>query len=314
MKLSEEVEKMITEIAEDLVSGAAELALRAINVFRATLMQCQSSSLGDAKELLTETARSIVKAHPAMAPLYNLGSEVLFAADSVSSTDELETKCGEALTKFEKRLCESAARIADLVYELLPPGENVFAYSFSSTVVSSLLSARSQGKFFRAVCTEARPGMEGRRLATMLASGGLEVIHSFDLSLGLVLPTCRAAFMGVDCVGRPGLVNKVGSWTLALACRELNIPLYALAGTEKFVPDDVFFAFEEHTRPGEEAWKTPPNGVKVLNHQFELVPFNWIAGLVTDAGILRESQIDEYVKQVHVHPRLEELALAPSST
>ncbi len=312
MKLSEEVDKMVSEIADDLASGAAELALRAINVFRTTLSECESASLSDSRELLTETARAIVRAHPAMAPMYNLGTVVLNAADSVSSCKELHTQCSEALTRFEKRLCESASRIADLVYDLVPAGENVFAYSFSSTVVSSLLSARSQKKFFRAVCTEARPGMEGRRLATMLASGGLEVIHSFDLSLGLILPTCRAAFMGVDCVGRPGLVNKVGSWVLALACRELNIPLYALAGTEKFVPDDVFFAFEDHVRPGEEAWSSPPPGVKVLNHQFELVPFNWIAGLVTEEGILRESQIEEYVKKVEVHPRLEELALASS--
>lgn len=311
MKLSAEVEKMVSEIADDLVSGAAELALRAINVYRTTLTECESAPLPEARERLTETARAIVRAHPAMAPMYNLGTQVLNAADAAASMDELQVKSAQALTGFEKKLCESASRIADLVYDLVPAGENVFAYSFSSTVVSSLLSARSQKKFFRAVCTEARPGMEGRRLATMLASGGLEVIHSFDLSLGLVLPTCRAAFMGVDCVGRPGLVNKVGSWTLALACRELNIPLYALAGTEKFVPDDVFFAFEEHVRPGDETWNTAPQGVKVLNHQFELVPFNWIAALVTDEGIIRgEAQIDEFVKRNEVHPRLEELAFA----
>jgi translation initiation factor eIF-2B subunit delta len=310
MKLSAEVEKMVSDIEVDLASGAAELALRAINVFRTTLAECQTDSLVDARERLTDTARAIVKAHPAMASMYNLGTAVLNAAGEVDSIDQLNEKCSEALTLFEKRLCESASKIADLVYDLVPAGENVFAYSFSSTVVSSLLSARSQKKFFRAVCTEARPSMEGRRLATMLASGGLEVIHSFDLALGLILPTCRVAFMGVDCVGRPGLVNKVGSWVLALACRELNIPLYALAGTEKFVPDDVFFAFEDHTRPGAEAWDKAPQGVKVLNHQFELVPFNWIAGLVTDEGILREAQIDEYVNRVQVHPRLEELALA----
>lgn len=311
MRLSEEVEKMVSAIADDLSSGAAELALRAINVFRTTLTECQSESLSDARARLTETARAIVKAHPAMAPMYNLGTEVLNAADQASSTEELNSACGEALTKFEAKLCSSASRIADLVYDLIPAGELVFAYSFSSTVVSSLLSARSQKKFFRAVCTEARPSNEGRRLATMLASGGLEVVHSFDLALGLILPTCRVAFMGVDCVGRPGLVNKVGSWMLALACRELNIPLYALAGTEKFVPDDVFFAFEDHERPGEECWKNPPTGVKVLNHQFELVPFNWIAGLVTDEGILRgEAQIEDHVRNVKVHPRLEELALA----
>ncbi|MBY0360014.1 MAG: hypothetical protein K2W82_18570 [Candidatus Obscuribacterales bacterium] len=297
MDVSQEL--MMSEIANDLTSGAAELALRSINIFRNELAASEDFVL--VRESLQSIAQKLFKSQPAMAPLFNLGNVVLFAADKANNIEQLRTLVDEALTGFESRLCDSAAKIADTAYELIPPGAMVFAYSFSSTVVSALLNARSKKKFFRVVCTESRPSEEGRKLANMLDSAGLEVVHTFDSAMGLVLPTCSVAFMGVDCVARPGIVNKVGSWLLALACRELNIPLYALAGTEKFVTDDLLFSFEDHERPGSEVWSDPPAGTKVLNRQFELIPFPWISGLVTEQGILKGEQIEAYVDEVEVH-------------
>jgi len=178
-------------------------------------------------------------------------------------------------------------------------------------VISALLNARSNLRSFRVICTESRPSMEGRKMASVLASSGIEVVHSFDSAMGLYLPTCRVAFMGVDAIARPGIVNKVGSWLLALACRELNIPLYALTGTEKFITDDQLFNFEDFERPGSEIWPDPPKGVTVLNRQFELIPFNWIAGVVTEDGILRgEADVEKYVDAISVHAELEDYAMS----
>lgn len=97
---------------------------------------------------------------------------------------------------------------------------------------------------------------------------------------------------------------------LAVGCRELGIPLYALSGTEKFVNDDRLFEFEKHERPGEEVWDAVPKGVRVLNHQFDLVPFNLLSGLVTERGILKEPDIEQYVSRLEVH---EALKLQPAT-
>ncbi len=300
----QELEGLIIPIRDDTTSGAAEIALQAINVFRHLMSDPLPDDPAEVRKLLVEATKALVGAQPAMAPLFHLGNTVLQATKDARSTGELAALCDQALEKFELQLCNSASMIADHVFDLIPAGELVFAYSFSSTVVSSLLHARSQRKFFRAVCTEARPSMEGRKLATMLTSAGLEVIHTFDTAMGLVLPNCRVAFMGCDCIARPGIVNKVGSWLLALACRELNIPLYALAGTEKFVTDERLFEFEDHERPGNEVWEEAPPGVRVLNKQFELIPFSWIAGLVTEHGILQEEDVEQYVSRLEVHEAL----------
>lgn len=304
MKTREEFEAMVAPIRDDLMSGAAEIALQAITIFRTVIAESETQDVNKLKETLVETAKAVIKAQPAMAPLFHLGNTVLIAVQNATTVSELKESCDDALEKFEKKLCESASIIADHVYELIPPGELVFAYSFSSTVVTSLMNARSRRKFFRVVCSESRPSLEGRKLAGVLAQAGVEVIHTFDSAMGLILPQCRAAFMGCDAVANPGIVNKVGSWLLALACRELGIPLYALAGTEKFVTDERLFEFEDFSRPGDEVWSDAPNGVRVLNNQFELIPFSWIKGLVTEHGILQEKDIEQYVSKLEVHEAL----------
>jgi len=133
---------------------------------------------------------------------------------------------------------------------LIPYGELVFAYSFSSTVLSSLLYARSQGKVFRVVCTESRPSMEGRKLAARLAAGGIEVTHTFDTALGLLLSECSIALMGADAIGKPGLVNKMGSFPLAATCKSLGIPLYSCAGTEKLYAATSYLRLKTMNVPG----------------------------------------------------------------
>jgi translation initiation factor eIF-2B subunit delta len=305
MNRDKQIEELVAPIRDDLTSGAAELALRGIAAYRSLLSEIPLDEKPEAVEqLLIQASKALVKAHPAMAPLFHLANSILLNTQNSKTCPELVQKAEQTLTKFESRLCNSASQIADHVFDLIPPGELVFAYSFSTTVVSSLLHARSQRKFFRAVCTEARPSREGRKLAAMLASNGMEVIHTFDSAMGLILPQCRVAFMGCDCVGRPGIVNKVGSWLLALACRELGIPLYALAGTEKFVTDERLFEFEDYERPGSEVWSDAPSGVRVMNKQYEVIPFSWLSGLVTEHGILQEKDIDQYVSNLETHDAL----------
>lgn len=305
------IAELVEPIQNDLLSGAAELALRAISIFQMVLSESEADSEDELRAVLKATAISLVDCQPAMAPIFHLSNSVLNAIEKKTGKEAIIESCQATLDAVEKQLCQSAATIAETAFELIEYGSLVFAYSFSSTVVSALLHARSKGKYFRVACTEARPSMEGRKLASRLAAGGIEVVHTFDNAMGLVLPSACAAFMGVDCVGRPGVVNKVGSWMLATACQQLKVPLYALSGTEKLVGDNRLFEFERHERPGAEVWDEAPKGVRLLNHQFDLVPFDLLTGLVTERGILKEADIEPFITGYKVNS---DLKLSPQLT
>lgn len=306
--MNNSTKELIDKIGSDLQSGAAELALKAITVYQHILNNQNHQNINDLKNELTQASILLIKAQPGMAPIFNLCNQVLLTASQAQTIDALKSNCDDTLANVEKQLCANAQIIAENVSPLIPPGEVVFVYSFSSTVITALLSARSRGKYFRVASTEARPSFEGRKLAKTLTQGDIEVMHTFDLAMGLVLPSCSIAFMGADCVGLPGVVNKVGSWLLAIACKEHGIPLYVLCDTDKFVNEDRLFEFEKHVRPGIEVWPDfEPNNknLKILNHQYELVSLNLITGFVTEAGIIKTEDLASHIKSKKVHEALQ---------
>ena len=312
MNKLQELDKLLARMRDDLTCGASEIAMQAMSIYRMLLSQPLETDTAQAKALLAHATQEMIKTQPAMAPVFNLGNQILMSAEKAKTTEQIARTCINTLDQFEKDLGTNASKIADFVYELIPAGQTVFAYSFSSTVVSSLLNARAQKKYFRVMCTEVRPSKEGRKLAAMLSSAGVDVTHTFDPAMGLVLPSCQLALMGCDAAGRYGIVNKAGSWLLALACQELNIPLYVLGGSEKFAEDAQLLAFEEDERPGEEIWNDAPSSIHVVNKQYELLPFRYMSGLVTEHGILQASDMERYLNAQKIHPALQ--GKKPSST
>jgi translation initiation factor 2B subunit (eIF-2B alpha/beta/delta family) len=301
MQQLQDVNELVASIKSDLTSGAAEIALRAIVVLQATLEAGRNLPPDKMRSRLIEVSAALIASQPAMAPVFQLCNRFLLSVDAATDTAQIIETGNQSLSDFEAHLCNSAEEIAKRAFELIPYGELVFAYSFSSTVLSTLLHARSRGKVFRVACTESRPSMEGRKMTAQLTDGGIEVVHTFDTAAALLLSECAAAFMGADVISESGLVNKMGSFALACTCKELGIPLFSLAGTEKIVKHERLLEFEKHERSGSEVWDDAPQGVQVLNLQFELVPFSMISGLVTEDGILQQGSIDKYLENWKVH-------------
>ncbi len=124
------IENLIIPIRNDLLSGAAEIALQAIVVFKNILSYDQIVSTNELRERLKLSSCKLIEAQPAMASLVNLANVVLSTADKANSVEEIKQGCLESLNEFEKTLCDNVAKIADTAFNLLPPGEIVFAYSF----------------------------------------------------------------------------------------------------------------------------------------------------------------------------------------
>jgi translation initiation factor 2B subunit (eIF-2B alpha/beta/delta family) len=85
------------------------------------------------------------------------------------------------------------------------------------------------------------------------------------------------------------LVNKIGSFPLALAARAADVPVYALCETLKVAPEGWPLALEE--MDPRELLPEPTAGVAVRNVYFDLTPASFITAVVTQQGVLRPEEV-----------------------
>ena len=95
----DDIAQLVQPIADDLTSGAAEIALRAINIFQDMLDGTEDLPVSVVKDRLVATARRLVDAQPAMAPLFHLSNTVLIATKDAKTQAQIVSDCAVALNK-----------------------------------------------------------------------------------------------------------------------------------------------------------------------------------------------------------------------
>lgn len=204
----------IRAAAADRRSGSVPIALRA----------AQGLAQLTAERDVLRAARALLRAHPTMAPLWRLLSDVLGARDP-----------GAAAERFAERLTAEAAASADALRWILGRrGAVVLTHSSSSTVVAAL--DRVRARVGGVICTQSLPGGEGRALARRLERAGYHVEVVPDAAAGAAAQRADLALVGADALSEDGVTNKVGTRLVALAAHDAGIGCYALACSAKMMP------------------------------------------------------------------------------
>lgn len=165
------------------------------------------------------------------------------------------------------------------------------------TALGVIRAAHAQGKRLRVFADETRPRLQGMKLtAWELARDGIEVTIIADnmaptlMRRGMI----QRAVVGADRVAANGdVVNKIGTYGVALACRAHAIPFYVaapLSTVDLAMPTGDAVPIEE--RNAEEMThidgvRIAPAGVPVLNPAFDVTPAELVTGLITEVGVLR---------------------------
>jgi len=297
-----EIDDQIRAIRDDHLSGARELAQKGAHVLVALAKGSRAvSGEGFQRELL-KTGQALIKAQPSMAPLVNLVNRSLFALQEEMGLEEAKRALVTTAQGYADHLERSVERIAQRVLPLVPHGL-ILTHSFSSTVLASLLHAKQEGRTFALLCTESRPQYEGRALAERLAQAGVETRLVVDALAPSMIRDIEAVLVGADSLSTEGLVNKIGTYLLALAARAHQVPFYVLCGTEKFLPLDYTLP-EESPKDSQEVWPDHPQRVEVINRYFDLTPLEYLTGIVTEEGMLSPTEVREIISKRRLHPWL----------
>ncbi len=240
-------------------------------------------------------------AQPSMALLHQLAARAL----DVTAT---AVQRGDSLPDMRKHLAASCdAELADLdamqdgvvrtaAGMITRPDGWIATLSASGMVRDALIEVRRRNLSPRALVGEGRPRLEGRQLAAALARAGIPVWLMVDAALPLLVSQAQAVWIGADAVTDRGVINKVGSYALALAAREHSVPVYALAGRRKFIPANTP-ALQILEMPPSEVWDEPAHDVKPRNVYYELVPLELLRGVVVEDAVLGTTEVVQTARE-----------------
>ena len=265
-----EVRSILEEMRAERIRGASWLAKKGAEAYLLLAELLRGEELRGA---LMEMKREIPAVNGTMASLYNL-------ARFIPITDDPEIVRSKAEEFI--RLSEEAKReIGNIGSELIDENEVVITHSFSSAVLEIFRVAKRKGKRFRVILTESAPDYEGIALARELENLGIPFEVITDAQLGLFVQKATLALVGADNVTRDGaVVNKAGTYLLALACQENGVPLYVAAESFKLHPELVSGDVEIVERP------YVRQGYRVRNYLFDITPWKFVRGVITEFGIL----------------------------
>jgi methylthioribose-1-phosphate isomerase len=169
------------------------------------------------------------------------------------------------------------------------------------TALGVVRSAWEQGKKIKVMATETRPRLQGARLtAYELKAMGVPFTLITDNMVGYVMSRGLVSLVitGADRIVRDAVVNKIGTYSIAVLAHEHKVPFYAAAPLSTFdlthEAADVTIEErnpEEVTRFGSRV--TAPRGTKALNPAFDITPIKYVTAIICEKGVYAPQQLQE---------------------
>jgi methylthioribose-1-phosphate isomerase len=175
------------------------------------------------------------------------------------------------------------------------------------TALGVIRSAWEQGKKIRVIATETRPKLQGARLTTYeLKRDGIPVTLITDNMVGYAMykRLVSKVVVGADRIVRDAVINKIGTFTIAVLAKEHGIPFYVAAPKSTFdlkrKSADVVI---EERKPEEvthiNSKSIAAEGVEVMNPAFDVTPLNYVTAIICESGILYKKDFDKFKADYH---------------
>jgi translation initiation factor eIF-2B subunit delta len=290
MRNSPSAEHILQEIREDNRLGAAQLAQKGGQLLLDVL---QGGETGEIRAL----GKALVDAQPSMAPMVNLVNQLFAAINALEDQQSIKEKGIAAVQGFLDNLITGPEKIKGNALSLLKGTSKVMTHSYSSTCLRVL----EQTKAIEIICPESRPLLEGLRTAQELGGRGIRTRVVVDSAAPSLMGECDCVIVGADAVTPEGIVNKIGTYALALAAREGKVPFYVLAGTEKFLPFPLRI---EEKDPKEVTQEAIPHS-KVENRYFDCTPLDLITAVVAQEGLITGAEVQKRLESMTISKELQ---------
>jgi S-methyl-5-thioribose-1-phosphate isomerase len=286
------------------------------------LAQAVLNASGDNwRDQVDAAARQLAATRPTARDLFYALEQV---QETVQRTSDLET-ARQAAVACAKRLAEenvaACERIGEIGAELIEDGFRILTHCNAGwlatvdwgTALAPIYKAARQGKKVFVFADETRPRCQGASL-TAWELCGEQIPHAIlaDNAAGYFMATSQVdmVIVGTDRVARNGdVANKIGTYEKAVLARRHGIPFYVAAPastidfdcpTGAHIPieersqDEVLYMFGRDDNGELRRVRIAPDRSEARNPAFDVTPATLVTGLITEKGIIKPDELEEY--------------------
>lgn len=300
-----DVESVAKAIEDMIVQGAAVIAYTAGYGLALAAKVHRNMGRDELKKALTKAAERLRNTRPTGAELFHvIESSLAVGLKSLEEGKNPDEEIARHVYSLMKRGEETARKTGEHAARLLEDGQTVLTNCYAGpALVYALLFARERGSYVKAYVPETRPYLQGARLtAPTLREAGIETTLIPDTSVGHLIKSGKVnVYMtAADRVALDGsIANKVGTYLYAVVAKKHDVPFYVLAYTG---PDKKTHTYNDiviEERDPEEVLTlanepTAPDGVTAYYPAFDIVPPEYIAGIITERGVFHPSEMKHY--------------------
>ncbi len=281
------------------VAAAYGLALAAYHS-KAETREDLIRELEESAETLRETRPTAVNLFWAVERILNKGR------DTIGGVQELRRVVLAEAERMADEDVDVNRRIGEHGSKLISDGDAILTHCNAGslatvdygTALAIVRSAWEEGKRIRVIADETRPKLQGARLTVYeLIRDGIPVTLITDNMSGYLMAKglVQKVIVGADRIVRDAVINKIGTYAVAILAHEHTIPFYVAAPTSTFdLSRDSGDVIIEERNPDEvthvRSVRVAPENAKVMNPAFDITPLKYVDAIISEDGILSQEE------------------------
>jgi len=281
------------------VAAAYGLALAAYHS-KAETREDLIRELEESAETLRETRPTAVNLFWAVERILNKGRDTTGGVQELRKVVLAEAeRMADEDVDVNRRIGENGSKlISDGDVILTHCNAGALATADYGTALAVVRSAWEEGKRIKVIADETRPKLQGARLtAYELMRDGIPVTLITDDMAGYIMSKglVDKVIVGADRIVRDAVINKIGTYSVAVLAHEHGIPFYAAAPVSTFDlsrrSEDVTI---EERDPKEvthvRSVRIAPENVEVMNPAFDITPLKYVDAIICEDGVLSQDE------------------------
>ena len=293
------------------IRGAPLIGAASAYALALSAVHSKASTRAELLGKLKESAEIIQATRPTGVNLFWAVERILnkVVHSQLASVDELKNLVVKEAQKIADEDVQANQKMGEYGSKLIADGNTILTHCNAGalatvdygTALGVIRSAWEQGKRISVIATETRPKLQGAKLtAYELKMLGIPFKLITDNMVGYVMSRKMVdlVIVGADRIVRDAVVNKIGTYSIAVLAHEHEVPFYAAAPLSTFDLHHTLKDVVIEERDPDEVTKIgsrrfAPRGTTALNPAFDITPMQYVTRIICEKGVFTPQELQK---------------------